>query len=254
LQKKLKEKNDELTKLDFYDDIKSAPSGGTLETMFGIISGSDKKSKDTPSLDFDPLLKRADGSKAHGKFKAANVATLEAAGDNAPPQYNARSFFVMAGVNANAVKRSNALLGYGENITYTEGLACNSRVGAALNFMGLATFGLLAAFPPTRFALRNTILPKPGDGPSQEDMLQGYLKVYGVAKAKNGETATSTMCFSVDPGYMDTARMLIESALCFVLDADKLKQVPGGSYTPAACQGEILLNRLCTTGTTFECN
>jgi len=59
------------------------------------------------------------------------------------------------------------------------------------------------------------------------------------------------MSFAVDPGYKDTARMVIEAALALSLDRDKIS-VPGGVYTPAACQGEILLDRLVKTGTTFE--
>lgn len=56
--------------------------------------------------------------------------------------------------------------------------------------------------------------------------------------------------FPTDPGYRDTARMLVESGLVLALDGDKLK-VGGGCYTPAACQGEILIDRLVATGSSF---
>jgi len=45
--------------------------------------------------------------------------------------------------------------------------------------------------------------------------------------------------------------MLVESGLVLALDDDKIK-VPGGLYTPAACQGELLMNRLLNTGTTMK--
>jgi short subunit dehydrogenase-like uncharacterized protein len=46
--------------------------------------------------------------------------------------------------------------------------------------------------------------------------------------------------------------MLVESALCLSLDAEKCKRQEGGVYTPACCQGEQLLTRLCATGTDFQ--
>ena len=60
------------------------------------------------------------------------------------------------------------------------------------------------------------------------------------------------MYFPTDPGYRDTARMLVESGLCFAIaDQEQQIKVGGGLYTPAACQGDVLLNRLVSTGCTF---
>mmetsp|Transcript_36973 Transcript_36973/g.118521 ORF Transcript_36973/g.118521 Transcript_36973/m.118521 type:complete len:420 (-) Transcript_36973:220-1479(-) len=259
LHKKFLEKGTTLKKVDFYDDIKSSPSGGTLETMFGILFGPESSKKSTKSDDdeessssFDPLLRSPEGTKAPSKTKAANVNLLDF-GDppGAESGYAARTFFVMAGVNANAVKRSNALLSYGD-VEYREGRAFSSTLGAVASVAGLAVFGAGLAFPPTRWLLRKTVLPQPGEGPSEEDMLAGFLKVKGFGTAADGSQAACTMEFKVDPGYMDTARMVVEAALCLSLDADKLNKVHGGSYPPASCQGEVLLTRLCNTGTTFS--
>lgn len=243
LHDKIKEKGDTLKTVDFFDEIKSQPSGGTLETAFGIMFGPAKKKK---VFGFDPLLRKADGSKASAKTTIANPNLSLEKGD-----FKARSFFVMAGVNGNAVKRSNALLDYG-NISYSEGLGFKSVLGAVGNVAALLCFGLLVAFPPTRYLTRK-FLPKPGEGPTDEFMASGYLRVTGVATGHNGTTAKSLISFHVDPGYMDTARMVVEAALALALDADKLKHVKGGVYTPAACQGHVLLDRLCKTGTTFSC-
>jgi len=81
-------------------------------------------------------------------------------------------------------------------------------------------------------------------------MLQGHLVLTGVAKGKNGSKAKASLTFPVDPGYLDTARMAVESALALSLDERVPKQ--GGVLTPAACQGEVLLERLVATGSTFE--
>ena len=58
------------------------------------------------------------------------------------------------------------------------------------------------------------------------------------------------MYFPVDPGYMDTARMLVESGLVLALEGNKVK-VGGGVWTPASCQGELLIHRLVETGCSF---
>lgn len=47
-----------------------------------------------------------------------------------------------------------------------------------------------------------------------------------------------------DPGYQETSKMLIESALCIVLEEDKLPKVGGGILTPAAAFGDVLMTRL----------
>jgi short subunit dehydrogenase-like uncharacterized protein len=44
--------------------------------------------------------------------------------------------------------------------------------------------------------------------------------------------------------------MVVESALALSLEADRIKS-GGGVFTPACCQGEVLLERLCKTGTDF---
>ena len=51
-----------------------------------------------------------------------------------------RTFFVMAGVNANAVKRSNALNGYGSALTYCEGRAFPTFYAALLSVINLAVY------------------------------------------------------------------------------------------------------------------
>jgi short subunit dehydrogenase-like uncharacterized protein len=59
LANKLKEGGEDLVKVDFYDDIDSAPSGGTLETAFAIMFGKEKAYKFTEQkkLGYDALLK-----------------------------------------------------------------------------------------------------------------------------------------------------------------------------------------------------
>ena len=69
-----------LKRVDFFTDIKSAPSGGTLETAMGIMFGAEGKAKPHPSvkaLGYDPLLKKVDGAKSSFGTSAKNVAVLQ---------------------------------------------------------------------------------------------------------------------------------------------------------------------------------
>lgn len=63
----------------------------------------------------------------------------------------------------------------------------------------------------------------------------GFLKVTTIAIGDGGAKVRSEIYFPTDPGYRDTARMLVESGLVLALQLDKIK-VGGGVYTPAACQ------------------
>jgi short subunit dehydrogenase-like uncharacterized protein len=247
-----------LASVDFFDDINSAPSGGTLETAFGIMFGAEsgkqqKKGTAAKALGYDPMLKTADGTASGFGLKVRNVGSYAAPdaslGAGAGSKLH-RALFFMAGVNAYAVKRSNALNGYGASVSYREGASFRSFFAAAWYLLGLLAFGVGIYVPPLRWLLRRFVLPKPGEGPSRTAMEKGYLHVLGVAKGEDGSVARSTMSFNVDPGYKDTARMLVESALSFSLGEGCPSG--GGVFTPAACQKEVLLERLLKTGTEFK--
>jgi len=251
LTKKLMEMGGgELKRIDFWDDIQSAPSGGTIETAFELRYGAKPKTPEVvKALGYDPLLKPAGTASTASEFglKAQNIGTIQLSGSGDP-----RIMFFMAGVNAAVVKRSNALLGYGSKPVYCEGQAFKSKLGAAWAFLGWAAYGCLIAIPPVRAFMRRFCLPKPGEGPSEATMEAGHLIITGVAKSVDGKTAKATLGFPVDPGYKDTARMAIEAGLSLSLDSSKLANKSGGVLTPAACQGEVLLERLIATGCSFS--
>jgi short subunit dehydrogenase-like uncharacterized protein len=250
LAKKLKEGGESLDRIDFYDDINSAPSGGTLETALGIMFGKESRQKfpESKKLGYDSLLKLPSGDKSDNNLKAKNVGYTVELGSKGRPH---RSFFFMAGVNANSVKRSNALNGYGNNVKYTEGTSFKSFLAACWYVLGYIFYGIGIYTPPLRWIMTSFFLPKPGQGPSEESMDAGYLHLTGIAKGSKGTTVKSLMSFNVDPGYKDTARMVVESALSLALEGDKIKS-GGGVFTPGACQKEVLLERLLRSGTTFK--
>lgn len=72
--KLLKKKGEVLTTINFYDEINSSPSGGTLATVFHSLNN---RTHYKSMLGYDPILKtRNDGSKSDMKLIAKNTSYL----------------------------------------------------------------------------------------------------------------------------------------------------------------------------------
>lgn len=247
IAEKLKEKGEKLYKVNFFDEAHGAASGGTLETVFESINAVQSGHKNN-TLGFDPMLKLT------GQKKKSD--------DACKINYQQRlgfshihktwvGLFVMAMVNAQVVRRSNSLLGYSPKLNYYEGLVfCNFMHGFN-STMELIIFGTLVMLPPAQWFLRKFILPKPGEGPSEQDQKDYFLRVIGYGEGTKGSTVKSTLYFPNDPGYVDTARMLVESGLCLALE-DSTQKIPGGYHTTASGCGKVLMKRLVETGCTFD--
>jgi short subunit dehydrogenase-like uncharacterized protein len=164
--------------------------------------------------------------------------------------------FVMAPTNSAVVLRSHALLGqpWGRDFTYGETMMTgDGPVGAAAAWAmaaGLAGFAGAASFGPTRKVLA-TVIPKPGNGPSEAKQQAGYFDLRFVGRTANGHEIRTKVTGDADPGYGSTAKMLGESAVAF-LDLDPA-QVGGGFWTPASAFGDALVERLEThAGVRFD--
>jgi len=154
--------------------------------------------------------------------------------------------FVMAAFNTRIVARSASLLGYGDGFRYAEysdygagpaGAVAAGGMSVALG-AGLAGF----AFGPTR-ALLDRVLPKPGEGPSEEAQANGRFRMEVTAQATNGARYRTTVAAPYDPGYSGTAVMLGQAALSLVEDGDRLPDA-AGVLTPATALGAPLVERL----------
>lgn len=241
----LKKKGETITEISFFDEINSAPSGGTLATAaLALGERAQYKSK----LGFDPLLKTATGVKSENKLTAKNQASLGFSKKN----QTWVGPFVMAMVMANCVRRSNALNNYTTKLVYKESLVFPGFMAGFVNLMGLAVTGVAIFCPPLLSLFKAiNLLPAPGAGPSEATMDEGFLKITGFAKGSNGTSVKVMFYCPTDPGYRDTARMLVESGLVLALQGNQVK-VQGGVWTPAACQGTLLMERLITSGSSLE--
>jgi short subunit dehydrogenase-like uncharacterized protein len=117
---------------------------------------------------------------------------------------------------------------------------------AALWFFGSLAF--LVRFAPFR-ALFLRIAQQPGRGPTEEQMRRSWFKMHFDAECAGQILRTEVS--GGDPGYVETSKMLAESALCLVEDRATLP-ARAGVLTPAAAMGEALIPRLQRAGLKFE--
>lgn len=149
--------------------------------------------------------------------------------------------FVMAAINTKNIHRSNLLLNhmYGADFVYDEML-----------MTGAGDKG--KAIAEKIFASRAMEEDKtqPGEGPSREERQTGYYDVLLAGETVDGESLGVVVKGDMDPGYGSTSKMIVESAVCLVLNP---QLAGGGIWTCAAAMGETLIDRLQTNaGLSFE--
>lgn len=215
-------------------------SGGTVASMMNTAR----------ELAADPSLRRAlqdpyilvDGERP--KTRQPNVSA---------PVYDeaAKSWvapFVMAGINTRIVQRSHALMGYpwGQDFQYDEAVMTGDGLSGRLRALGaaagIAAFFTAAAIKPTRALLERFVVPKPGEGPSEEAQRRGFFDLRFYGKTASGKTLVTRVTGDRDPGYGSTAKMLGEAAACLACDVGD--RVGGGFWTSATIFGDDLIRRL----------
>ena len=234
-------RNLKLTAVDTFTELPPsfAASGGTVATAQYQLG----KARTSSKPDFDPLVTDAKGAKSTysttNKSPKADAPCAEFGGRSAGP-------WIMGPVMANCVRRSNALLGYASSFTYSERALREEKFADRMS-QKLFTYKVGAAIlSPTLFG---GLVPKPGEGPSRENMEAGWLRVHGRASCDDGTYLESTYFVDEDTGYLGTAKMLVACAVLLAKGANKTS----GVVTPAVGLGSALLERLeKTTPASFE--
>lgn len=241
---------DAATLKTFAGKTKGGASGGTLHTALTLLTSSKKQ------------IPGAAAAAARGSY------ALDPEGARGGPDTNdygsvigwdARAAtwhmpFVMAAANAPVVRKSAALLGYGERVRYSEVQAVPSLLGAVGGLFGLLLGGLALLTPPIRWLLfLARVLPRPGEGPGKKLRETGHFHMFTYAVGPAGEAARADIRSGAagDPGYKATALMAVESALCLALERGRCAS-EGGVLTPASAMGEVLVERLRAAGMVLE--
>lgn len=227
------------------ESMRGGFSGGTAASMvYGFEEGRDDPATRlgmTQPYYLNPAGER-DGPDAPSDLVSAKVEYDEDLRGWTKP-------FFMAPMNTKIVRRSNALLGfaYGKDFRYEEatlvGGGPTGWLKAKTQALGYVAFISCVAMPPTRWLLKEYVLPKSGEGPSQERRETGFWHLVLVGQLDDGEVLLVRVKGEGDPGVESTSRMVVESALCLAQDSSKIP-VGGGSWTPASAMGELLFPRL----------
>jgi short subunit dehydrogenase-like uncharacterized protein len=166
--------------------------------------------------------------------------------------------FIMEAINARVVLRSNSLLNmaYGEDFSYGEAMLSGQGIKGRLTALGIAgglgAFAGSLIFDPVRNLMQKYVLPKPGEGPSLQDQLNGYFDIRLHGRNKKGQQLMVQVTGDRDPGYGCTAKMLAQAGLCLAFDLSTDDKT-GGFWTPATAMGDLLVGRLSEhAGMTFE--
>lgn len=165
--------------------------------------------------------------------------------------------FVMGPINTRVVRRSAAILGYGEGFHYQEymrmGKGPLAGLAAASFCFGMASSKLAMKIPGAP-KVAEKLVPGPGKGPSESTMDNGSYRCELMAKSASGKVVRGRIADRGDPGNRATTRMVCEAALCLALQFDELPNaelVAGGFLTPASGMGEVLVARLRKAGMTL---
>ena len=226
-----------VSRVDVYQEALGGASGGTTETMF-TMDGLNKDMRDPFVLNPEETVSAEQRENSKDGFSVKQVEGID----------GWTGMGLMAVANTRVVRRSAALMEqnqnpYGNNFTFGEhGLFSTKRMAR------LASYGLLMAFLVISTPIKHLVrpfLPKPGEGPSQEQQDNGWFRSTFIAESEDGERKICTMYGSGDPGYKSTAKLVCESALALARSDD----LPGGNeyggvLTSAVGLGEVLIDRL----------
>ncbi len=235
-------------------ELRGGFSGGTAASLLhGTQAG--KADPTIRQAMTEPYYLAPDGHR-HGPDQADDMRSTKVAYD--PDLHAWTKPFFMGPMNTKIVRRTNALLDYpyGEDFRYDEARVVadglSGRIRAKAEALAYVTFLSAVASPPTRGLLTRYVLPASGEGPDQATRESGQWRIVLIGEADNVRTVQAVVGGHGDPATSSTTRMLVESALCLAQDADQIP-VGGGSWTPAAAMGDLLLDRLTThAGLTFQ--
>lgn len=230
-------------RLEAFHSARGGFNGGTLATMLEMAKGGDAAMREPWLL--SPGFRPSDAARIFDR-DPERVHFHERAGLWTAP-------FVMSVINTRVVRRSAALFAakgapYGADFAFQEYFASRSRVSAWAVAAGAGTLNA-AVQTGTGRAIIAALGPKPGEGPSERSIDEGFFRCRYVAEAEDGSVASAVMKGQGDPGNRSTVRFLVESG---ILLSQSSADAEGGVLTPAIAFGGQLIERCKPHGLSFE--
>jgi short subunit dehydrogenase-like uncharacterized protein len=163
--------------------------------------------------------------------------------------------FMMGAINTRIVRRSAALMDmdgqpYGPDFLYQEYQRASGRLKAKALTLGMGAMFGLAQRRLGRKILK-TFGPKPGEGPSEKSMDNGWFTLKLVGATASGKRVTGVVSGQGDPGNRTTVRCLCEAGLLLATRRDELPD-HAGFLTPATAFGDALVEALRSAGMTLD--
>ncbi|KAG0333121.1 hypothetical protein BG004_000966 [Podila humilis] len=243
--------------------MRGGASGGTLASVCGILESKEEGGM-SEMANQNQLVPQA----VSDKVPKAKVSMPTVFYDHDFQKWQA--YFFMSSTNEKIVKRSHGLeleadgTGYGPQFSYSESMSCPGLFSATLATVGMGIGGAALGVGPIRRLIQKHVLPAPGTGPSDEAIAKAYFTIQVVGEAEKPENVVGAsdnadhgtiramaVVSGGDPGYSETCRYLVESAMCLVRDEARLRdenKVTGGVLTPATAFGQVLIGRLRDQG------
>jgi len=138
-------------------------------------------------------------------------------------------------------------LGYSNELQYGDAAVKEQTWSAwAKNMTTAAAVGATVYGPNFLGGLVKSFIPQSGQGPSREDMENGFLKLHATASLMDKGTQKARQLralfeFRKDTGYLYTAALLCETGLLLL---EKYGSLEGGCLTPASALGGDLTERI----------
>ncbi|KAG3080326.1 hypothetical protein PI124_g5969 [Phytophthora idaei] len=246
---RIKEKfNSATSTVDLYfTDIKGEASGGTLASVFTVMETSTSKQLLASRNPFFLTDEKIIAEKQQAGLVNPNTSGIAVQYDKVMGFWH--SLFIGGSVNQAVVHRSNYRLQnmYGDKFVYHERMAIGGLFMQLLATVGTIIVSTMLYFGWTR-ALLKRLARAPGQGPSEESMLQGYFVAEAAGYTEDGKLAVKAKTVgSGDPGYRLTSRLISECAFCLAnYEFGEARKLQGGFYTPASAFGHKLADRLQT--------
>ena len=244
-----KKYNQDLFKIQFYQQEVANFSGGSVDSMLEIYKGQKSRNDEEQFWrEEDPWYKLPGSDVTIENLRTRNKTKRE-------PHFNKKAnkwagFYMKTDLNYRVVQRSNILVGYRNKLEYSENTIYENFSHMQKDSLSRHTFAACVMCKPVRQFARKHFLPAPGKVMELGKPAKPYLSIWAEGTGSKRKKLFSEMHFHKEPGYVESARMLAESGLSFVFNNDEIT-VGGGFHTPASALNNVLLKRITKTGTDF---
>lgn len=221
-------------------------NGGTIATMLNKFESGEYKEMNDPKLLIEnsgQQIHSPDGAHFFGYNKNIKRWSVP---------------FIMGTINSKVVYRTAADMAeldqkYADSISYSEHLSLGKWYNPIPFFFVSLVLISLAAFGPYKW-FRNIVkkvTPAPGEGPTEEQIEQGFFKLLATGKDEQGSSVSLKISYPGDPGNKATVFFLCETAL-FLAESNPLQTEYSGFLSPVTVFGNTLVDRLKSKGLMIE--